>query len=115
MIFTWTLGTLAALIALGACIIYWDKIKEWAQNAFLNYGPKLRKAFANIYYKAGKLWKKIFGVNTDGKPVIVEPTDPPQILSLEELRRAYERGELTKEQYEALVREMSTQVAELSK
>lgn len=48
MIFTWTLASLAALVAAGACIIYWDKIKKWAQDVFDAY-LKIKIGFANLY------------------------------------------------------------------
>lgn len=117
MIFTWTAITLGTLLAAGAvdCIIYWDKIKEWAINAFEKYGPSLQKAYANLYRKGNKLYKKIFGINDKGKPIVMNPPDPPQQITLEELRKAYENGEITEEQYKALLAELSTEVAKLSR
>lgn len=110
MIFTWTLASLAALVAAGACIIYWDKIKKWAQDVFDAY-PEIKIGFANLYRDGKKLLKVIIAL-IRGKFFKQEGT--PEELTLEQLREAYERGELTKEQYEALLEERrSTQIAEL--
>lgn len=117
MIFTQTAVTLATLLATGVavCIIYWDKIKEWAINAFEKYGPSLKKAYANLYRKGNKLYKKIFGINDKGKPIVIEPTTPPQEITIEDLEKAGDNGELTPEQLAALKAQSATQVAELSR
>lgn len=112
--FTWIVATLGGLIIAGACIIYWDDIKDWALNKFNQIRNKVTKAFANLTYKAGRLYEKIFGLSPNGKPVVVGgDSGDIQELTLEELYKAYINGELTREQYEALKKGMATQVAEM--
>ena len=111
--FTWIAATLGGLILAGACIIYWDDIKDWALNKFNQIRNRVTKAFANLTYKAGRLYEKIFGLS-NGKPVVVggDPGDI-QVLTSEELYEAYINGELTYDQYKALKEGMATQVAEM--
>lgn len=111
--FTWIAATLGGLIIAGACIIYWDDIKDWALEKFDQIRNRVTKAFANLIYKAGKLYEKIFGTD-HGKIVVIENPNGVQEISLDELYEAYKRGELTYEQYIALKNEMATQIAEMS-
>ncbi len=110
--FTWIAVSLGSLILAGACIIYWNDIKAWALNKFDQIRNKVTKAFANLIYKAGRLYEKIFGAS-NGKVVVIDKPEGIQELTLEDLYKAYKRGELTYEQYKALEKEMSTQVAEM--
>lgn len=111
--FTWIAATLAGVILAGACIIYWDDIKKWALDKFNQIRNKVTIAYANLIYRAGCLYEKIFGAS-NGKIVVIDNPEGIQNLTLEELYEAYKRGELTYEQINALEKEMATQVAEIS-
>lgn len=110
--FTWIAVTLGGLILAGTCIIYWNDIKNWALKKFDQIRNRVTKAFANLTYKAGRLYEKIFGLS-NGRPVVVVDNEGIQELTLEELYEAYINGELTYDQYEALKKGMATQVAEM--
>lgn len=112
--FIWVSVGLAALIAGGAAlIIYWDEIKNWVSEKFAQLSSKVKKAYANLLYKGGRLIKKIFFVE-DGKPKVIE-NPRPQTLTLDQLEQAYRNGELTKEQYENLKKEIAVEVGSISR
>lgn len=101
--FTWLIAAGAAgLLGAGIAYLYinWTDIKDWAINQFQRLKERVRKAFAKLMWRAGKLIEKLYYAE-EGKFYVVE--GQPREITQAQLQEEVNQGNLKQSEADELI------------